>query len=163
MRGVSGTATAKALIVAAIPVGLTGLVVSEPWAVASIVASLVLVAAGGALWWWTVRRDRRWLYLRRTGEPGGPATRDGGTHPDALDDFYDSELQVYASRPVRRHQLMVSNTSRVRRAGMRRGMARIAQLAEVVERKSRREQLWWLVAGLAASIPIGVAINLVTG
>ncbi|MET7372204.1 hypothetical protein [Micromonospora arida] len=42
-------------------------------------------------------------------------------------------------------------------------VARIQHLIDTGQQRSRREQLWWLVAGLAASIPIGVAINLVTG
>ncbi|MEU8182183.1 hypothetical protein AB0B86_15625 [Micromonospora sp. NPDC049047] len=158
MREFSATVVAKALVVAAIPVGAVGFVVPDPWAVASIVASLVLVVAAGAVWWLIVRTLGRWHRRHGTGEAGGPAATGGGS-----DYYYDPELVVYASRSVRRHQLMVSSTSRVRRAGMRRNVARIATLAASAQRSARREQLWWLVVGLAASIPIGVAINLATG
>ncbi|MGC5306846.1 hypothetical protein [Micromonospora zamorensis] len=47
MRGLNGTAAAKALILAAVPIGGVGFFVAGPWAVAAIVANLLLRAAGG--------------------------------------------------------------------------------------------------------------------
>ncbi|GGO30367.1 hypothetical protein [Micromonospora parathelypteridis] len=163
MRRFGGKAAAKALILAAIPIGGVGIFVAEPWAVASIAANLVLLAGAGGLWWLAVRRDRRWHHLHRSCEPGGAAAKGDGGGPGALADYDDPDALVFASRSVPRHRLMVSSTSRIRRAGMGHSISRIERLADSAQRQSRREQLWWLVAGLAASIPIGVAINLVTG
>ena len=174
MRGPNGTAAAKALILAAIPVGGVGFFVAGPSAVGAIVANLLLLGGGGVLWWLDLYRKRRWLGRVRSGGPGtltpGGGVRTAGAYHGA---------EVPPGR--RRHRLMLSATSRVRRSGGRRhtagapprdadqltmvadNVARIQQLIDTGQQRSRREQLWWLVAGLAASIPIGVAINLVTG
>ncbi|MEU5959829.1 hypothetical protein ABZ777_01325 [Micromonospora parva] len=178
MRGISGRAAAKALILAAGPVGAVGFFVTDGWAIAAIVADLVLLGVGGGLWWkdrWT----RLWSRLFPIGYYRGPEADEdpdeGGT------DFAEPGSTIYASRRVRRHQLTLSTTSRLRRSVMRRSLrgedsGRAEDLAMVAntltqlqsglqsaQRNARREQLWWLVAGLAASIPIGVAINLATG
>ncbi|MBQ1012421.1 hypothetical protein KBX53_15950 [Micromonospora sp. M51] len=180
MQGISGTAAAKALILAAVPVGAVGFFVTDRWAIGAIVVNLVLLGAGGGLWWkdrWT----RLWSRLFPIGYFRGPEAEedpdDGGTG----DDFGDPGSTVFASRRVRRHQLTLSTTSRVRRSVLRRSLTseqagRAKDLTMVAntlsqiqgglqsaQRKARREQLWWLVAGLAASIPVGVAINLATG
>ncbi|MFE9189077.1 hypothetical protein ACFYL6_05650 [Micromonospora sp. NPDC007208] len=185
MRGISGTATAKALILAAIPVGAVGFLVTDWWAIGAIAANLVLLGGGGGLWWLALHPRRRFSRLRRTGiyltvEPLKDPD-DDGDYDDASDDFGDPEPVVFASRRVRRHQLTLSTTSRLRRYGMRRSltgeqaggennlMMMASTLTQIqgglqsAQRRARREQLWWLVAGLAASIPIGVAINLATG
>ncbi|RQX00379.1 hypothetical protein DLJ59_21685 [Micromonospora inaquosa] len=175
MWGISGRAAAKALILAAVPVGAVGFFVPDGWAIGAIVANLVLLAAGGGLWWWGDIRTR----LFPSGYYRGP---EPGEYPDrAGTDFGDPGSTVFASRRVRRHQLTLSTTSRLRRSVMRRSFSgddagRAKDLTMVAntltqiqgglqsaQRKARREQLWWLVAGLAASIPIGVAINLATG
>ncbi|WP_410820653.1 hypothetical protein [Micromonospora sp. 050-3] len=184
MRVISGTAVAKALILAAIPVGAVGFLVTERWAIGAIVANLVLLASGGGLWW-AVRPRRRFSKLHRTGvyltvEPLKDPD-DDGDHGDAGDDVGDPEPGGLPSRRVRRHQLTLSTTSRVRRHGVRRSLTgehdggdqglmmmantltQIQGGLQSAERRARREQLWWLVVGLAASIPIGVAINLATG
>ncbi|MEH0931483.1 hypothetical protein [Micromonospora sp. CPCC 205558] len=174
MRGISGTAAAKALILAAVPVGAVGFFVTDGWAIGAIVANLVLLGAGGGLWW-----GNRWTRLFPTGYYRGPEAEED---PDeAGTDFADPGSTVFASRRVRRHQLTLSTTSRLRRSVLRRSFSgedagRVKDLTMVAntlteiqgglqsaQRKARREQLWWLVAGLAASIPIGVAINLATG
>ncbi|MFI7660918.1 hypothetical protein ACIBTW_18755 [Micromonospora parva] len=174
MRGISGRAAAKALILAAGPVGAVGFFVTDGWAIVAIVADLVLLGVGGGLWW----KDR-WSRLFPVGYYRNPAVEqdpdEGGT------DFAEPGSTIYASRRVRRHQLTLSTTSRLRRSVMRRSLSgedsgRAEDLAMVAntltqlqsglqsaQRNARREQLWWLVAGLAASIPIGVAINLATG
>ncbi|MCG5465053.1 hypothetical protein MED01_003323 [Micromonospora sp. MED01] len=178
MRGFNGTATAKVLILAAIPIGGVGFFVAKPWAVAAIVANLLLLAGGGALWWLDFHRKRRWLGLRRSGVPGTLTPGSGVTTPSA---DYCGEVPPVFVEQRRRHRLMLSATSRVRRSGGRRHLAgepspdadqltmvaaKVAQIQHLIDtgqQRSRREQLWWLVAGLAASVPIGVAINLVTG
>ncbi|MCO1599319.1 hypothetical protein M8C17_29605 [Micromonospora sp. RHAY321] len=181
MRGISGTATAKALILAAIPAGAGGFLVSGRWAIVAIAANLVLLAAGGGLWWFEVRWARRWPRLNRVGVPDDvPEPEGDGAYRGAVD-HGDPESVVLASRRVRRHQLTVSPTSRVRRAGLRRSvteesaggagdltmvastLSQVQSVIQSAQRTARWEQLWWLVAGLAASIPIGVAINLATG
>ncbi|MCG5435558.1 hypothetical protein [Micromonospora foliorum] len=185
MRGISGTAAAKALILAAIPVGAVGFLVTDRWAISAIVANLVLLGVGGGLWWWAAPPRRSTSRLRRTlvyltvvplKDPD-----DDDDYDDADDDFGDPGSVVFPSRRVRRHQLTLSTTSRLRRHGMRRslmgehagGDSDLMMMANTLtqiqgglqsaQRSARREQLWWLVAGLAASIPIGVAINLATG
>ncbi|MEU7849212.1 hypothetical protein AB0B74_19445 [Micromonospora parva] len=173
MRGISGRAAAKALILAAGPVGAVGFFVTDGWAIAAIVADLVLLGVGGGLWW-----KNRWsrplpvVYYHRVRADKDPY--EGGT------DFADPGSTILASRRVRRHQLTLSTTSRLRRSVMRRSLSggdgrakdltmvahSLAQIQgglQSAQRNARREQLWWLVAGLAASIPIGVAINLATG
>ncbi|MEO3769912.1 hypothetical protein [Micromonospora sp. B9E7] len=178
MRGPNGTAAAKALILAAIPIGGVGFIVAGPRAVAAIVANLLLLAGGGALWWLDFHRKRRWLNLHRTGVPG--TLTPGGGVTTSIADTRGGGPPVFVEQR-RRHRLMLSATSRVRRSGGRRhiagepsrdadqltmvadNVARIQHLIDTGQQRSRREQLWWLVAGLAASIPIGVAINLATG
>lgn len=180
MRVISGTAAAKALILAAVPVGVVGFFVTDRWAIGAIVVNLVLLAAGGGLWGkdrWT----RLWSRLFPIGYYRSPEAEedpdDGGTG----DDVGDPGSTVFASRRVRRHQLTLSTTSRLRRSVMPRSLSgedagrgkdvtmvantltQIQDGLQSAQRKARREQLWWLVAGLAASIPIGVAINLATG
>ncbi|MEU1585356.1 hypothetical protein [Micromonospora sp. NPDC005710] len=185
MRWISGTAVAKALILVAIPVGAVGFVVTDRWALGAIVANLVLLGGGGGLWWRAVHPRRSFSHLRRTGvyltiEPL-PDPDDDGDLGDVADDFGDPEPPGFGSRRVRRHQLTLSSSSRLRRYGMRRSLAGehadggpdLMMMANTLtdiqgglqsaQRRARREQLWWLVAGLAASIPIGVAINLATG
>jgi hypothetical protein len=185
MRGISGTAVAKALILAAIPIGAVGFLVTDRWAIGAIVANLVLLGGGGGLWWWAARPRRGFSRLRRTGvyltiEPSEDLD-DDREYDEAGDDFGDPGSTVFASRRVRRHQLTLSRTSRLRRYGVRRSltgehaggdrelMMMANTLTEIqgglqsAQRRARQEQLWWLVAGLAASIPIGVAINLATG
>ncbi|WP_158610714.1 hypothetical protein [Micromonospora sp. BL4] len=175
----SGTAAAKALILTSIPVGAVGFLVTGWWAIVPIVANLVLLAGGGVLWWWEARRRRRWSQLHRVGVPD--AVEDPAGYGGAVNDLEDSESLVLASRRVRRHQLTLSTTSRLRQYGMRRSvtdepargandltmvantLTEIQGVLQSAQRHARREQLWWLVAGLAASVPIGVAINLATG
>lgn len=177
MRGLNGAAAAKVLILAAIPIGGVGFFVAGPWAVAAIVANLLLLAGGGALWWLDVHLTPRWLRFNRSEKPGTRTLDRTITTPTP--DDRGNEPPVFEQR--RRHRLMLSATSRVRRSGGRRHTAgepsrdadrltivadtvtRIQHLIDTGQQRSRREQLWWLVAGLAASIPIGVAINLVTG
>lgn len=178
MRGISGPVAAKALILAAGPVGAVGFFVTDGWAIVAIVANLVLLAAGGGLWWedrWT----GLWWRLFPSGYLRGPEVEEdpaeGGT------DFGDPGSTILASRRVRRHQLTLSTTSRLRRSVLRRSfsgedsgrakdlttvansLTQIQSGLQSAQRNARREQLWWLVAGLVASIPIGVAINLATG
>ena len=188
MRGTSGTATAKAFILASVPIGAAGFLVPDAWAVASIVTSLTVLAAGGGLWWASWRRARRWAHLHRTGDARTVGDRDAFavgattvTSPSAAEEE-DLTGPVFAERRrPRRYRLMLSATSRVRRATARRGgasapspdgdqltlvaqnLTHIEGLISSGQERSRREQVWWLVAGLAASIPIGVAINLITG
>ncbi|MEH0840995.1 hypothetical protein V6U81_01195 [Micromonospora sp. CPCC 205711] len=183
MRGTSGTATAKAFILASVPIGAAGFLVPDAWAVASIVTSLTVLAAGGGLWWASWRRARRWAHLHRTGD----ARTVGGavgttTAPPGVAEEEDLTGPVFVERRrPRRYRLMLSATSRVRRATARRAggsapspdgdqLTLVAQnlthlegLISSGQERSRREQVWWLIAGLAASIPIGVAINLITG
>ncbi|MEU7797778.1 hypothetical protein AB0B10_00735 [Micromonospora arborensis] len=185
MQWSRGTAVAKALILAAIPVGAVGFLVTDRWAIGAIVANLILLGGGGGLWWWAVPPRRGFSRLHRTGVylsgelPSDPD--DDGDHGDAGDDFGDPEPLVFASLRVRRHRLTLSTTSRLRRYGMRRSlmgehaggdndlMMMASTLTQIqgglqsAQRRARREQLWWLVVGLAASVPIGVAINLATG
>ncbi|PWR10235.1 hypothetical protein DKT68_09370 [Micromonospora acroterricola] len=181
MRGISGTAKAKALILAAIPAGAVGFLLTGRWAIVAIVANLVLLAAGGGLWWFEVRWARRWPRLNRVGVPDDVPEPEGDDAYRGALDHGDPESVVLASRRVRRHQLTLSTTSRLRRYGMRRSvtdesaggakdltmvansLTQIQGVLQSAQRNARREQLWWLVAGLAASIPIGVAINLATG
>ncbi|MGW5559965.1 hypothetical protein ACWER9_22425 [Micromonospora sp. NPDC003944] len=184
MRGIRGTAAAKAFILAAVPVGAVGFFVPDGWAIGAIVVNLVLLAAGGGLWW-EDRQTRRWPRLHRAGvylsiEPREDP-EDDGDYGDAGDDFRGPGSVRFPSRRVRRDQLTLSTTSRLRRHGMRRSLTgertggdqdlmmmantltQIQGGLQSAQRRARREQLWWLVVGLAASIPIGVAINLATG
>ncbi|MEV4120423.1 hypothetical protein [Micromonospora sp. NPDC049645] len=179
MRGISGTAAAKAFILAAVPVGAVGFFVPDRWAIGAIVANLVLLGGGGGVWWWAFRLGRRFSDPRQVGV--GPAVEPSEESDDDGYPLGDPEPLVFASRRVRRHHLTLSTTSRLRRSVLRRSlrsghsggendlMMMASTLTQIqgglqsAQQKARREQLWWLVAGLAASIPIGVAINLATG
>ncbi|MFF5171352.1 hypothetical protein ACFY3U_01795 [Micromonospora sp. NPDC000089] len=194
MRRVGSRATAKACIVAAIPIGTAGFLLPDAWAVASIIASIGVLAAGGGLWWRGWSRDRRWLKLHRTADRatgGVGAVRGDVPQPEPVPverprgrpdrDWGEPPEPGIAERRRRRYRLTLSATSRVRRIGAQRrdasdrspvddrlmlvadDLAEIQDRIESAQERSRRDQLWWLVAGLAASVPIGVAINLVTG
>ncbi|SBT52972.1 hypothetical protein [Micromonospora auratinigra] len=161
-------AAAKACILAAIPVGAVGFVVPDTWAKASIVASLTLLALGGDLWW-DSRPIFPYRFLRARAQPH--RTADPVRHHDGS---FGGVPAAAERREPRRYRLMVSATSRIRQVVRQRQMmslmpadgdgdaSDLRQVLDEAQRRGRREQFWWLVAGLAASIPIGVAVNLLT-
>lgn len=180
MGQTSSRAAAKACILAAIPIGAVGFLVPDTWAVVSIVANVAMLGVGGLLWWWGQQPGRAWQKLRRTGPARSPGE---SVAASGVGVYYDDNFRgpVFVENQRWRYQLTLSATSRIRRfrgrnraqaasAGavgqltmVARDLTEVRELVESAERRSRREQLWWLIAGLAASVPIGVAVNLLTG
>lgn len=168
------------LIVVAGLAGAAGFALDTPWAVAAIVVDLALLGVAG----YRTRRRRPAVVWHRSGlEP--PEQRDTDTYPPPAADTHGALPTLpqpaqpghtkFKYRTSARSRDLFSATSRIRQRSAAGAVpmaapptrsdqdAVLSAWVEKSKQHDQRAQFWWWLAGIAASIPIGVVINLMTG
>lgn len=170
----------KVLIVVASVVGVAAYGLQQPWSLVAALADLFLIALAASLWrragrtleavdaarsTWLHEDDDVWITAGSSGNLYG--------HPLAR----SSQLRR-KSRAASSVNMAISATSRVRRQrrpprsmlvsaeaepAVSEGLAGLETLVRTTNQSGQRAQLWWFLAGVAASIPAGVLVNLLTG
>lgn len=187
------TQLGKPLIVAAVLVGASGLFLDTSWALVAIGADLLLLASAVALAWRAHRADAPvFVGGHRARIAGGVVNVADGEDPFQYDAGYyrgDGDGAGRSSGPSptpkvapRRSRRLVRDfaapTSRIRRRFRDRasavqpfaaslvsagGVAAPAEVSGASDGRRWGSQAWWWLAGLAASIPVGVFVNMLTG